>query len=340
MKKCIVKSCFWVLAGSLILLGCSKAKDNKTPSNTATGNAARPPGNAAAPASGPAQLQVKWTVGKKYSYQMEIAQNSETPLPGMPKPMVQANKMAFGYSISVPKELPNGGRELEIEFTNVKMEAQNSGRTVLSFDSDKDAASDDPKNSSALVLRRMIGARLKLLADATGKIERVEDFDQFEARLSGNGGAGSAALVKTMFNEDSLKQLCDPSLMLPAKPVSVGDTWPIKTTMKMAPVGDLTFNLKGAFKRWDDLDTRRCARLEFTGNISSKPDAAQGQSPVQIEKDKLSGEVWFDPELGMMVVADHRQEMTLKITTRGNPLSATMTQKTSVRLIEVTDLAK
>ena len=204
MKKSIVTSSLCVLTGCLLLLGCSKAKDNKTPSTT-------PAGNAAAPANGAVEFKIRWTVGKKYVHQIEITQNAETPLPNAPKPRSQATKMGFGYSISVLKELPNGGRELEMEFLSVKMESTDGDRTMLSFDSEQAATANGAKNPVAPLFRRMVGARLKLLTDAAGKVEQVEGFDEFQTRIAGNGGAAMQAAVKSMFSEDTFKQLCDPN---------------------------------------------------------------------------------------------------------------------------------
>jgi hypothetical protein len=87
-------------------------------------------------------------------------------------------------------------------------------------------------------------------------------------------------------------------------------------------------------------DDRNCARLEYTGDISSKPGTNASPMAIQIEKGKIAGTMWFDPDLGMVVGTTGDQDMDMKITAQGKPITTTLSQKVNLKLVEVADLEK
>lgn len=81
-------------------------------------------------------------------------------------------------------------------------------------------------------------------------------------------------------------------------------------------------------------------RIKCRGDFSSKADPNTPITPIKVEKGKVSGEIWFDPDLGMVVDGDTEQNMSLKITQRGQTITAQANQKTRSTLVDVEDLAK
>ena len=62
---------------------------------------------------------------------------------------------------------------------------------------------------------------------------------------------------------------------------------------------------------------------------------------IQIEKGKIAGTMWFDPDLGMVVGTTGDQDMDMKITAKGKPIiTTTLSQKVNLKLVEVADLEK
>ena len=328
MKKIALLLSLCVVAGC-VMPGCSKSKD----AGSKSGNES----SGAASASGPVELKLKWTVGKKYVQRMEMTQSSKMTLPGAAKPTQQVMEMASEYSISALKELPDGGRDLELEFLSTKMEAKMGDRVMMSFDSAQDTA-NDKGNPLAPTLRNMVGVRIHYLTDANGKVQSVTGFKEFMERMG--GGQAQAAMLNGMFNEDTLKHYADLSHGLPDHPVKVGDSWPFKIEMPMGAIGNLTMNLNYTYKGMEPHDDRNCARLEYTGDISSKPGTNASPMAIQIEKGKIAGTMWFDPDLGMVVGTTGDQDMDMKITAQGKPITTTLSQKVNLKLVEVADLEK
>jgi hypothetical protein len=81
-------------------------------------------------------------------------------------------------------------------------------------------------------------------------------------------------------------------------------------------------------------------RITFTGSISAEADSDVAALRVKIEKGKVSGDVWFDPQLGMMVESAQDVNAQLKINQKGQILTVPLNQKTRVTLVDVEDLAK
>jgi hypothetical protein len=56
---------------------------------------------------------------------------------------------------------------------------------------------------------------------------------------------------------------------------------------------------------------------------------------IEIEKCKISGDVWFDAELGMIVEANNNQNITMKVTTQAQTMRLRMTTKSRLTLADV-----
>ena len=145
------------LALASFFSGCKKSEQ-------ADSGAVSPSAEKSAPGkSGPSvELKVKWPVGNRYVYRIDIEQTVATKMPQMPKPMQQDVTMAQTYALSVLTETNNGGRQLELEFLSQELEVKMAEQTLMSFDSKGDA-SNDKQNPFAAPYRRMIGSRLTLI---------------------------------------------------------------------------------------------------------------------------------------------------------------------------------
>src|SRR5262249_22507302 len=172
-------------------------------------SAASAPKSAAAPAPGPAkaspkdspanagpaaELKLKWPVGNKYTYRMDIAQNSDIKIAQMPNPIKQEVTMGMVNSMTVLKETENGGRQIEFQFLAQEMDMK-MGEQSLSFDS-KGESANDAQNPIAGPLRKLIGSKLKYLVDAAGKVEKIEGADELIKKLTSGGNAMGTQMMK------------------------------------------------------------------------------------------------------------------------------------------------
>jgi hypothetical protein len=315
--------------GALLVSDCATS-----PSATAAEPSAAVPS-----ASGPVEMKLKWNVGKKYVQRMEMNQTMEMNLPDAPAPTKQEMKMVQIYTITVLRELAGGGRELDLEFTNLKMDSTMGEVSMMKFDSDQDAVLD-AANPASPMLRKMIGAHIKYLTGADGKVEKVEGYEDLIARMSGTNQPQMQAMVRSMFSEDNLKEMFMQAQVLPDLPVNRGDSWPVKLEVNLGPMGIMNMDLNYTFRDWEQHESRRCTRLEYTGVLSLKSAASDSPVAMKMDNGRASGNTWFDPGLGMVVDTAGDHAMKLNITSEGKDMSMQVMQKMNVKLLEVTDAGK
>jgi hypothetical protein len=329
MKKIAVILSLCAVAVCVLLSGCSKSKKSATSSGSSADSSV-----SAAASDSPVELKVKWTAGKSFAMRMELNQGTETKVPNQPEPVKLDVKLTQNFNLSALKPLDNGGWELELEFENETMDVLQGGRNVLSFDSNENPA-QETNNPVAPILRAMVGTRLQYFTDAAGKVEKMGGVDDLMKRIAANAKPQQVGMFQQMFSEDTLKRYGSFSDALPNRVVNVGESWSVKNDI-VASIGTLTMDMKYTFKNWEQHGDRKCAHVEAAGDISSKnASAAMVGAVVEIEKGKISGDYWFDPEAGMIVDVHNNQDMTLKITTRAQTMTQQLSQKIRLSLVDV-----
>jgi hypothetical protein len=317
------------VAGGVLLSGCSKPKKPATPSVSSGASNA----TAATASDGPVDMKIKWAVGKTFAMRMDLDQGTEMKLPNQPDPVKQNVKLTQNFSLSGLKKLDNGGWELQLEFENETMEVLMGGRSVLTFDSNENPA-QETNNPAAGILRAMIGARLQYFTDASGKVEKMGGVDDLMKRISTVGTQQQRNMFQQMFSEDTLKRYGSFSEALPNRIVNVGESWPQKNDI-VSTIGTLTLDMNYTFKNWEQHGDRKCAHVDATGTIVTKTvTAANVGAAVEVQDGKITGDFWFDPELGMIVDVHNTQDMTLKITTRTQNLTQQLSQKVRLSLVD------
>jgi hypothetical protein len=323
----------FALIAVCLLPGCSKSADAKSRAGTGSGSE-----TVSAPPAGPVSLKVKWTIGKEYVMRMEMNETDEFNVPDEPKPVKQVRSMTLDYTISVLKELADGGRELEFKFTACKVNFADGARQTISFDSTRDAAPDvsDPIGS---LFHRLIGEHVRLLVSADAGLIKVDGLDAFIGRVAGSGQSQARGMFKQIFNEEIFKQLSMSDDDTPDHPLKAGDHWPVNLEIT-SPLGIIVINMKNTFKEWESHAGRQCVRIAFKGDISSKPNPNSANTPGKIEGGTISGQTWFDPALGMTVEINDAEEMPLQIKNRGRLITGQIHRQATRTLLDVTDIGK
>ena len=237
------------------------------------------------------------------------------------------------YTLSVRKELDNGGRQLELEFTGETMDVSVGERKVSSFDSKQDSAQDAGVPVSAM-LRKQLGTRFQFFTDADGQVEKMEGLEELMREIKTIGKPQDQAIFQQMFSGDILKEYASFGEMMPNRPVTMGDRWR-KTKDFVSPVGIVATDMEYTFKSWEQHHDRKCMRIGVAGSISAKPDATVQNSPRRNIKGKFSGDAWFDPDLGMIVDADYDQNITMESMNRGQTLPLQITEQIRFTLVDV-----
>lgn len=324
-----------VAACGVWLGGCKKSANPSAPGGGANGSSSA--GNAA----GGTLLKVKWQPGKRYVNSVTNSQIAEINVPGMASPLKQEVSLGQQFAVTVNKTLDDGGSELGMEFLSYHMDQTTGGRRAIAFDSSDDP-SKDGRNPVAPIFRKIVGAKLVFTVDADGKVVGVEGVDDLIASIRQGASPQVSAMIDSMISEDQFKRYLDAGQAMPNHAVNVGDTWPIDFEMRIAAVGKLKLHLDCKYTGMEQHGDRNCARIDYTGTMTSKAAAGAESTPVsaEIQKGKLTGTSWFDPDLGMVVDNNGEQTFAAKINANGQKLTANFTQDTAAKLVEVTDAPK
>lgn len=297
----------------LLAVSCSKSKQADSKSQSKNSNSSEPA----------VELKVKWTLGKKNVQRMAIVSKVD-----MGSGRQQATDMSWDYSLNTSKQLDTGGHEVELEFLTTKMEAKAGDRVYMSFDSAHDDGKDK-KDPITPALRKMVGGKLRYILNADNKVERLDGYDDFMVRIA--RGSKNSEVLKGMFSQDTLKHLCGWTDVLPDHPVRPGDTWKYAMNMNLYGMANMTIDGKFTFINWEDHGGHKCVKLDFDGTISGK---GGGAAPFTIEKGRMHGSSWFDPEQGVGIASDNDQTMTINVKQRGNSMSQQIIQNVTTTLVE------
>jgi hypothetical protein len=139
-----------------------------------------------------------------------------------------------------------------------------------------------------------------------------------------------------MFDEETLRQYASFGDAMPNRAVNVGESWSVRKDVVVS-IGVVTVNIKFTFKNWERHNDHMCAHIESAGDISTKSISATAVgAAVEIKNGKISGEFWFDPQLGMIVDTHTDESLPLKITTRQQILAEQLDRKIRMSLVDVT----
>jgi Family of unknown function (DUF6263) len=332
MKKIVILLVICV-AGSPLFLGCSKseksgAQANSNPNSNANGGSA---------ASGPIDLKIKWQAGKQYDMEMDLDQATDINVPN--RPVQQALKMTQGLQYSPVKGLADGGNEVKLEFNRQSIALTQNGKEILNYDTDAKTPvpTNGPAAPVAAAMQTMMGVPLVYTIGADGTVQKIEGLDTLTSRINAAVPSERTRMaLQQMFDEDTLKQYGSFSESLPTHPVSVGDSWTSSRDIN-TQAGVMTVNSTSTFKDWEQHNGHNCAHLVVTGDIKTKSTAASKiGAVVDVQKGTISGDSWFDPELGMFVDINSDQDMKLNITTRNMTLTENLKQNIKMPLVDVT----
>jgi Family of unknown function (DUF6263) len=294
------------------------------------------------PPAGPVELKLKWPQGERIVQEMNMKQDMEITIPGQSVPIKQNMTMGQEYSLTVLKETPDGGHEVEMEFLSARMKMAMRGKTMMDYDSAKKSPSDKAK-PVADVFAKIIGSKIRFFLNASNEVERMEGAEQLVDRLKSGTKADALMPLKSMFSEGYFKQLMSRYRYMPPKAVEPGDSWPVQFEYPTGNLGTMMLNYTYTFQSWEMHGERNCARLEFQGTVKTKSDPDSNSSGMSIPDGNSSGVSWFDPELGITIDTTMNQEMKMVMNMPANPnaggqmqtMTNQMNQVIAIKLLSV-----
>jgi hypothetical protein len=266
----------------------------------------------AANAQDTADLKLKWPVGSRLVYRMEMKQSTEMQPPGAPQKVKQETNMTQEFAISSLKATDSGGRELELEIMSQKLEVKMNGATMMSLDTKSPESASNPAFAA---VTKLVGAKLKYLTNADGGVEKMEDFDEFLAKAAAGSPPQVLEMLRGMLGDKNTSQIASLGNQLPAKPVKIGESWSRQTDLSLGAIGTFAISSKITFSGWEKRGDANCALLETEGTMSSKAGDKPGLMGMKITFDsgKMSGKTWFDVANGRPLETAMHQEFNLKM---------------------------
>ena len=252
-------------------------------------------------------------------------QVTETQVPGQPQPIGTEVNLGEDLDYSVLQELAGGGHQLEMQFADETLAVAQGERKIISYDSTQSPA-QNADNPIAPLFHLLRGAKIEFFIDADGTVEKVEGLNEIMNRAAAVGKSEMQVVFGQIFNEDTLKQYGAWGELMPNRTVRIGDSWSIKKDVG-STMGMLALDMKLTFKNWEQHGERQCAHIETTGDLSTKTISTASGAAIEIKQGKITGELWYDPEMGMIVEEISNQDLTLNITVQAKTVTTKLNQK-------------
>ncbi len=293
-------------------------------------------------------LKPKWKPGQQIVQQIKTAQKQKITVAAAPNPIQQQTEQIQEVALAVDKERAEGGFEVGIEFRSISLESKMGQTVVVKFDSKSKATTGEANLFSASgganpltdVLKKLVGAKLKLYTKPNGDIEKVEGVQKLIDDLASSLPEMASGMMKSMFNEDMVKQMSALPPGLPNEPVSAGYEWPVKLEMSLGPMGTMLISMKFKFNGMEEKRGYRVAVLDHRGTLSSKEGSGTGPITLGAFSGTSTGRTWYAPDIGATVDSYANQVMSMTMKTMGQDMKVEMDQRVTTKLLEITGQAK
>ncbi len=284
-------------------------------------------------------LTPKWSAGQQIVQQIKTTQKQKTTLAAAPNPIQQQTEQSQEVALLVEKERPEGGFEVGIEFRALALETRMGTTVVTKFDS-RSKTAEEGSNPLNEVLKKLVGAKLKLFTKPNGDIEKVEGVQKLADAMASGMTTMTADMMKTMFNEDMVKQMSALPPGLPKDPVSAGYEWPVKLEMSLGPMGTMLISMKFKFNGMEQKRGYAVAVIDHQGTIASKEGSGTGPISIGAVSGTTTGRTWYAPDIGATVDSFANQVMHMTVKAAGQEAKVEIDQRVTTKLLELTGQKK
>lgn len=284
-------------------------------------------------------LKPKWKPGQQLVQQIKTTQKQKITVAAAPNPVQQQTEQIQEVALAVEKERAEGGFEVGIEFRSISLESKMGQTVLMKFDS-KNKSTTGESNPLTDLLKKLVGAKLKLYTKPNGDIEKVEGVQKLIDDMASSLPEMAAGMMKSMFNEDMVKQMSALPPGLPQEPVSAGYEWPVKLEMSLGPMGTMLISMKFKFNGMEDKRGYRVAVLDHQGTLSSKAGSGTGPISFGAFSGTTTGRTWYAPDIGATVDSFANQVMSMTMKAMGQDTKVELDQRVTTKLLEVTGQAK
>ena len=258
-------------------------------------------------------LQQKFPAGKAV---MTMAQTTDMTV-SMNGNAMGTQKMKQIMTMATEVSAPNdeGVQTMVVEYTRVQQDVSAMGMK-MGYDSDDEDTHDSPM---AAVLKHLVGAKITATIKK-GEITEVTGADELWRKIAKENPQMkqmSDQMAKSMGNEAMKQMMKAGAIVLPDKPVGVGDTWTVKQAIPvpMLETVEIAFDCK--LKNLKGEGPGRVAVIGYTGQMSidkaRKINAGMGEVELKKFASDFTGSQDFNVAKGttMHQVMDMEMKMTM-----------------------------
>lgn len=278
-----------------------------------------------APARCSAQDELRWKFlsGETLKYVVQQKMQTEMKLNG--QTINQSMQQSMDMSWKVAAVTPAGDAAVAQTVDRVQMKMEGGPIGTVQFDTNSGEASTNPAvNRMAEVFKKIIGQEFRVTMKSTGKVENVVvPPTLLQAIKETTAGAASA------LNEDTLKQMMEQSsVILPAGPVSPGQTWESSQEVKL-PFGRMKVNSKMTYEGRES--TTGLVKIAMRPVITVTPDE-NAALQMTLKKSEGQGYVYFDAAKGRITRSELDLTLEMQVIVQGQTVDQTVQQKTTMTL--------
>ncbi|POY37050.1 hypothetical protein C3K47_08305 [Solitalea longa] len=185
-------------------------------------------------------LKQNLTLGKKYTYEMNVDQNINQDVMGQQIDMKQLLNITYSFDIvNAIKQDKN----IKVVYDKIYSLTEAMGAST-----EYDSAKDDGTGNNPLSALK--GAGFTMVVSPKGEVKSVKGADEMMEKMAQKSSSDSATVEKVkemlgkQFGNEALKSTMESSLKIyPDKPVKVGESWMIESSVQSM----LPMNIKSTY---------------------------------------------------------------------------------------------
>lgn len=250
-------------------------------------------------------FSMAWPVGSTFNHRLTIEYETLVNQPGGGEATRQGLKLEQDVRLSVEKRTLDQGREVAIRFENVRAELIAGGQRMI-YLADQPEATDSDQPLAALV-QAQTATPMRFRIDTEGNAELIGGFDAFQQTLITQSPAAETSPLLGKIDRHHFERIIELFAIQnpPDRPIDVGDHW---DRIQAGEGGQGHLRSDYRMQGWDLYRGHRTAVIELGRQSEQVWMSNQAITRRGPGDGRLSGQLWVDPAIGMVVKASLQSE--------------------------------
>jgi len=269
------------------------------------------------------ELKYNLEKGKTYKHNTVMDMTMKMGAMGQTMEMGTKTEMRVNYDV-----IERNNDVYNIRMSYQKMKVSSAFPTPITIDSDSTENSTNSGLSG--VFKSMVGVPIDIELTQQGKVLSVKGIDQLADKMNSISNEQMKQMFGSLFNEKTIQAALEQSSSyFPNKPVSIGDSWEVNTTVNSGTfdiINKMTLTLKEV--------KGNIATLESKSTLSTPEGGAviniQGMEAHVTMNGEQSGNIQMDMKTGWIVKSEMTQHSTNNIEVMGQTMPQEIEVKSTI----------